>query len=577
MMRKTFALASAAILLMPSVAAVAQPMIASSAAAQDAPVLRVNAAAGRNQHITMGLNKAEVIELDADAKDVDVAGPDIVDAVVKSPRRILLIAGKVGQTNVIFSDANGRRMLSLDVRVEKDTADLASLMKLTMPNADIKVTAIADNIVLAGNVSSSLEASRAVNLATGFTGDPKKVVNMLSVSGGQQVMLKVRVAEMDRNIAKQFGINTSTAMSIAGVPILGGTSNPYGLVGHALSDASGAQIGSVCQQAFTPHTSGTVTTSSTTGNSTVNTLTNGVNNTGTVYNTNIVSSNPNLQQPGTITGSASTDITTAVGSAVQTITSALAPTIASTLTNSIPCVSANNAQGILNGLEQVGLIHMLAEPDLVSVNGETAKFLSGGEFPVPSGRDTSGNTSVVFKQYGVGLSFTPVVLSPDHISIQISTEVSELSSTGAFQLQGSTSSVNGVTTTIPGLTIPALAVRRAETTIEMPSGGTFAIAGLMQHVSKQTIDGFPGLKDLQVLGALFRSRDYQNDETELVVLASVYLVQPNAASAFAAPTDGFVPPSDPETLLLGRLNAVYKDKDKPTEAQASAPVGFIVQ
>ena len=261
MMRKAFALASATILLMPSLAAVAQPVLASSAAAQDAPVLRINTAAGRNQHITLGLNKAEMIELDADAKDVDFGSPDIVDAVIKSPRRILLIAMKVGQTNVIISDANGRRMASLDVRVEKDTADLASLMQLTMPNSAIKVTAIADNIVLAGNVSSSLEASRAVNLATGFTGDPKKVVNMLSVSGGQQVMLKVRVAEMDRNIAKQFGINTSTAMSIAGVPILGGTSNPYGLVGHALSDASGAQIGSVCQQAFTPHTSGTVTTS----------------------------------------------------------------------------------------------------------------------------------------------------------------------------------------------------------------------------------------------------------------------------------------------------------------------------
>ena len=577
MMRKALALASAAVLLLPSVAAVAQPAITASAAAQDAPVLRINTAAGRNQRITLGLNKAEMIELDADAKDVDVAGPDIVDAVVKSPRRILLIAMKVGQTNVIISDANGRRMASLDVRVEKDTADLASLMQLTMPNSAIKVTAIADNVVLSGNVSSALEASRAVNLATGFTGDPKKVVNMLSVSGGQQVMLKVRVAEMDRNIAKQFGINLSGAVNIAGVPILSGTSNPYGLLGHALSDASGTQIGSVCQQAFTPNQSGSVTTSSTTGNSTVNTVTSGINNTGTAYNTNIVSSNPNLQQPGTITGNASTDVATTVGSAVQTIASVLAPTIASTLTSTIPCTSANNAQGILNGLEQVGLVHMLAEQNAVVVSGETTKNKVGGSFPVPTAKDNQGNVTLEFKEYGVGLSFTPVVLSPDHISIQISTEVSELSSTGAFQLQGSTSSVNGVTTTTPGLTIPALTMRRAETTVEMPSGGTFAISGLMQHVSKQTIDGFPGLKDLPVLGALARSRDYQDDETELVVLASVYLVQPNAESAYAAPTDGFVPPSDPETLLLGRLNAVYKDKDKPTQTEASAPVGFIVQ
>ncbi len=577
MMRKALALASAAILLSPSLAAVAQPVVASSAAIQDAPVLRINTAVGRNQRITLGLNKAEMLELDADAKDVDVADPATVDAVVKSQRRILLIAMKVGQTNIIVSDANGRRMVSLDVRVEKDTADLASLMKLTMPNADIKVTAIADNIVLAGNVASSLDASRAVNLATGFTGDPKKVINMMSVAGVQQVVLKVRVAEMSRSIAKQFSVNASSAVNVGGVPILQTTNNPYGLLGHALSDASGGQIGSVCQQAFTPHTSGSVTTSSTTGNTTVNTLTNGTNNTATAYNTNIVSSNPNLQQPGTITGFANTDVTTAVGSAVQTITSALAPTIASTLTNSIPCVSANNAQGVLNGLEQVGLVHILAEPDLVSVNGEAAKFLAGGSFPVPTAKDQQGNVTVEFKDYGVGLSFTPVVLSPDHISIQLSTEVSEPTATGAFQLQGGTVNVNGVTTTSPGLTIPGLLSRRASTTIEMPSGGSFAIAGLMQHVNKQVIDGFPGLKDMPVLGGLFRSRDYQNDETELVILASVYLVQPNAASAYAAPTDGFVPPSDPETLLLGRLNAVYKDKDKPTQAQASAPVGFIVQ
>ena len=517
MMRNVLALASAAILLAPSVAAAAAP-------AADAPGMRVDTAAGRNQRIVLGLNKAEIIELDSDVKDVDVASPDIVDAVVKSPRRILLISNKVGQPNIIFSDAAGRRMLSLDVRVEKDTADLASLMKLTMPTADIKVTSIADNVVLAGNVSSSLEASRAVNLATGFTGDPKKVVNLLSVAGGQQVMLKVRVAEMDRNIAKQFGVNTSAALSAAGVPIIAGATNPYGLLGHALADASGAQIGSVCPQAFIPHQSGTTTSVLTTGNSTVNT-----------------------------------------------------PTVTQSLTTTIPCSSAINAQGILNGLEQVGLIHMLAEPDLVSVNGETAKFLAGGEFPVPTAKDNQGNITLEFKQYGVGLSFTPVVLSPGHISIQISTEVSELSNTGAYVLQGGTSVVNGVTVTSPGLTIPALLVRRAETTVEMPSGGSFAIAGLMQHVNKQVIDGFPGLKDMPVLGALFRSRDYQNDETELVVLASVYLVQPNAESAYAAPTDGFVPPSDPETLLLGRLNAVYKDKAKPAEAQASAPVGFIVQ
>ena len=228
----------------------------------------------------------------------------------------------------------------------------------------------------------------------------------------------------------------------------------------------------------------------------------------------------------------------------------------------------NNVQGQLRALEKVGLVHMLAEPNLTAVSGETAKFLAGGEFPVPAGRDQQGNVSIQFKQFGVGLSFTPVVLGPGRISVQMSSEVSELTNTGSFTLGGA-----GGT----GLTIPALSVRRTETTVELPSGGSFAVAGLMQHNTKQVINGFPGVKDLPVLGALFRSRDFQNDESELVVLISAYLVEPNAVSAFSAPTDGFVAPTDPETLLLGRLNAVYKRKEKPLAAQATAPVGFIVR
>jgi pilus assembly protein CpaC len=222
-------------------------------------------------------------------------------------------------------------------------------------------------------------------------------------------------------------------------------------------------------------------------------------------------------------------------------------------------------------------VHLLAEPNLTAVSGETAKFLAGGEFPVPVAKDNQGNITVDFKTFGVGLSFTPVVLSPNRISLQISTEDSELTTTGAFTLQGGTSQVNGQTVTTAGLTIPALSVRRAETTVELPSGGSFAIAGLMQHETKQVIDGFPGLKDMPVLGALFRSRDFENDETELVVLVSAYLAEPTTESAYAAPTDGFVAPSDPETLLLGRLNSVYKQTDKPLTPEAAAPVGFVVR
>jgi pilus assembly protein CpaC len=454
------------------------------------------------QRIVLSLDKATVIQLDTDARDVLVSNPELVDAVVRTPRRIFLLANKVGQTNAIFMDGAGKQILSLDIRIERDTVDLQGLMQTAMPNSAIGVQPMNDNIVLTGTVASALESTRAADLAAKFTGDPKKVVNMLRVSGSSQVMLKVRIAEMDRNVAKQFGINLQAVKIAGGTPLAFSSSNPYGLMGTALSNLSGGQVGQVCGGGSS-------------GNNPLGVLTNGAGET---------------------------------------------------------CNIKNNAQGILNALEQVGLVHMLAEPNLTAVSGETARFLAGGEFPVPGGRDNQGNVSVEFKQFGVGLSFTPVVLSAGRISLQMSSEVSELTNTGQLALTGTTGT--GSTLVIPGLS-----VRRAQTTVELPSGGSFAVAGLMQHNTKQVIDGFPGAKDLPVLGALFRSRDFADNQTELVVLITAYLVEPNAEGAFNSPTDGFVAPTDPETLLLGRLNAVYRKKpgDKPLTADATEPVGFVVR
>jgi len=538
MIRKSLLLGACLVFALPAAAADRTPPLDEASAR----IIHVSATAGSPAHqsITLGAGKSAVVELDTEAHDVLVSSPDIVDAVVRSPKRIFLLGLKTGQTNAFFFDADGHQILSLDIRVEKDVTDLSTMMKADLPNSAIKVSAMNDTVVLSGSVASAQEATRAQDLAASFTGDPKKVVNMLGIAGGEQVMLKVRIAEMDRNIAKQFGVNLGGAFNAAGVPMALGTSNPYGLLGHALSDASGAQFGSSCAGAFFPTGSTSTSSSLTTGNSTVNTITNGI------------------------------------PSVVQTITSGV-PSVTSAANAATSCVSPNNAEGVLNALEQVGLVHLLAEPNLTAVSGETAKFLAGGEFPIPVAKDNQGNITVDFKTFGVGLSFTPVVLSPNRISLQISTEDSELTNTGAYTLQGGSSVVNGVTTQTAGLTIPALSVRRAETTVELPSGGSFAIAGLMQHETKQVIDGFPGLQDMPVLGALFRSRDFQNDETELVVMVSAYLATPGAEAAYAAPTDGFVAPSDPETLLLGRLNSVYKQTSTPLTPQAAAPVGFVVR
>jgi pilus assembly protein CpaC len=501
---------------------------ASPAFARDSATRVINVAthgAAQSQHITLGLDKAALVQLDADARDVLVSNPSIVDAVVRSPRRIFLLAQKTGQTNAFFFDAAGHQILSIDILVERDVTDLANMIHADLPTSSIHVAALNDNIVLTGTVENAGDSSRAQDLAARFVGDEKKVANLLKISTNEQVMLKVRIAEVQRSIAKQFGINVEGALNAAGVPMAAASVNPYGLVGQALSANTIAQVGSVCPGAFFP--TGT--------SSTTNTITNGV------------------------------------------------PNVVQTITNSVPCKSPNNLMGALNALEQVGLVHTLAEPNLTAVSGETARFLAGGEFPVPAGRDTSGNVSVEFKQFGVGLSFTPVVMSPNRISLQISTEVSELTNTGAFTLaSGSTTNpTTGETTTTSALTIPALNVRRAQTTVEVPSGGSFAIAGLLQHTTKQTLDQFPGLGDMPVLGALFRSRDFQNDQTELVVLATAYLVHPGSEKDYALPTDGFNPAADGETLLLGRLNNTHKPDPKPAPVPVAsantANPGFIVQ
>jgi len=453
---------------------------------------------GETERITLALGKAAVVRLDSDARDVLVSDPSIVDAVVRTPRRIFLLAHKIGQTNAFFFDGGGHQVLSVDIRVERDVSDLVTTIHEYLPNSNVRVSALSDNLVLTGTVASAQDAARAQDLAAQFVRDPgrpvdaSKVVNMLKIGSHEQVLLKVRVAEMERQIAKQFSINLDSMVKVAGVPISATTSNPYGLMGQALSAASGAQIGSI----------------------------------GTALN------------PG-----------------------------------------PNNVQGVLNALEQTGLLHTLAEPNLTAVSGETAKFLAGGEFPVPAGRDQQGNISIQFKDFGVGLAFTPVVLSDKRISLQLSTEVSELTNTGAFTLAGgSFINQSGQTVQVQSQTIPALEVRRAQSTVELPSGGSFAVAGLLQHTTKQVLDAFPGLKDMPVLGALFRSRDFENDETELVIIVSAYLVEPTTAHKLASPTDGFVAPTDAGTIAFGRLNRlISRDDPHGLKSAGDGKVGFIVE
>ena len=247
--------------------------------------------------------------------------------------------------------------------------------------------------------------------------------------------------------------------------------------------------------------------------------------------------------------------------------------------NNAPLVSGNALSGTfgstpsvtatLRAMESAGVIHTLAEPTLTAISGESATFIAGGEFPVPAGstcQPTTGSNlivqcqlSVAFKKFGISLNFTPVVLSEGRISLRVMTEVSELSNENAVNLNG--------------ITIPSIKTRRAETTLEIPSGGSMAMAGLIQDQTKQAVNGMPGVDQLPVLGQLFRSQDYVDNKTELVVLVTPYIVRAVAQKDLARPDDGFAPASDSQSALLARINRIYGVSGR-VEQVAGCPCNF---
>jgi pilus assembly protein CpaC len=474
----------------------AMPVEAQAATAQLVKV-DTGGEGAQTRSIILGLNKAAVVELPVSARDVLVSDPAIVDAVVRTPTRIYLIGLKVGQTNAFFFNKTGKQIVNLEIRVERDLSGLRDSLHQYFPQAHIDAQAMNDHIVLSGSVANAADADKAKDLAARYVGSPDQVLNMLTIEGKEQVMLKVTVAEMQRNVIKQLGVDLSTASDFGNLALRLSTLNPFSIQGAALGGLGSGVAG---------------------GN----------------YSGSL--SNPGWNAPKVPN-----------------------PTGANT-----SYANGNvSVQSAIKALEEDGLVRTLAEPTLTAISGEGAKFLAGGEFPVPTAKDQDGNITVTYKPFGVGLAFTPVVLSEGRISLKISTEVSELTTEGQV--------------TQNGLTIPALKVRRAETTLEMPSGGSLVMAGLLSDSTKQNIDGVPGAKDLPVLGQLFRSRDYQKNETELVIVVTPYVVDPVSRKQIALPTDGYAPASDMDTILMGRLNATYGNKNAaPSDKQLKGPVGFVV-
>jgi pilus assembly protein CpaC len=496
--------------------------LAAHAQESGSSVIKIDLAEGaQSQQLALPVGRSAVVDLPLDARDVLVSNPAVAQAVLRTPRRIFVLGLKSGATDAVFFDAAGRRILALNIRVDQNTSSLAQTIDRVLPGAQVHVDAINNSVILSGVVMNAADADKAMQIAKATVDKPDQVLNMLSIAGADQVMLKVRILEVDRQVVKQLGINWNAVIGQAGSTqfILGSVAT-YGI--------NGALLGGL------------------TGGSQINTT--------TQPETTIVSSNPLLKGLPIV---------------CRTCTNGGQGTI-STIQNTAGSTGLNQGSANLQAYEQVGLVRTLAEPNLTAVSGESAKFLVGGQFPVPVAESTTGSVSVEFKDFGIGLGFTPVVLSGGRISLKLSTEVSELNNQGSFNVS------SGASGTV--LVVPALTVRRAETTVELPSGGAMMIAGLLQDKSAQDLAGIPGAMDVPILGSLFRSRDYQAGQTELVVIVTPYLVKPVSPNDLQTPMDGLQVANDIDTILLGRLNQTYKHDPNATAGRTyQGPYGYVVE
>lgn len=450
-------------------------------------VIKVAAGETTARSIRLGVGKSIAIDLPTDIKDVLVGNPKIANAVVRSARRVYMIATAVGQTNMFFFDAAGKQIAGFDIAVTRDLNGVRAALRQMLPNSDIGIEGVGDAVMLTGTASSPDDAQQAFDVASRLVADPTgaaKVVNNITVRGRDQVTLKVTVAEVKREVVKQLGVDINQARLEFGSSVI-----------------------------------------------------------------NFSEFNPFLS-------------------------SGVSPLAALSGTFGVnPSINAT-----LRAMERAGVMRTLAEPNLTAISGETANFVAGGEIPIPTGLQCQDNATLTlsatcnptieFKKFGVSLSFTPVVLSAGRISLKVMTEVSNISYQNAINLTQSTGF---------SATIPSIETRRADTTVEIPSGGSLAMAGMIQQQTKQAINGFPGLMQVPILGPLFKSRDYLNNQTELMVIVTPYVVQSVAQRKLSRPDDGYSDPSDPASVLLGRLNRIYGAAGKfESPANYHGKYGFIL-
>jgi pilus assembly protein CpaC len=416
--------------------------------------------------VRVPMNKTKPIDLPGSVAEVVIGSPEIADVLVRSPSQVFLMAKSVGDTNLFFLDRNGKLISRMEVHVHADIEGVKAALQQYLPEEAIEVGAVGNAVTLSGTVRSDAAAATAVQLTRRLVPADENIVNLMKVAGEQQVMLRVKVVEMNRQVMK--GLNTDWTI---------GSNNATG-------DA---------------------------------------------------------------------DVTAAVGQVIGNLSTS---SFTSLSTAFLPYAATLEIQAA----ETDKLVQTLAEPVLVSMSGEEARVMAGTEYPVAVTNITNGvaYTTVDYRDIGVSLIFTPVIVGPGRINLKIGTAVTTIESTSSSGY-------------------PVLSSRRASAAVEVPSGGTMMIAGVLRNDLATTMEGVPGIMDVPILGALFRSNSFARQESEMVVLVQPYIVQPTQGQKLALPSDGFQPASDLDRDLLGRLNRVYNKSDVAPKEAPSGPIGYIVQ
>lgn len=413
-----------------------------------------------SKRINLDVGKSIIIRSTGPITRVSSANEQVATVMGLSPTQVYVTGKSPGETNVTLWQGDDRISAVYDIEVSRDTSRLKQQLHELFPNEqDIRVLASHDSLTLWGSVSSAANLSKVLAITQAYAGE-KKLINLLQVSGVNQVMLEIRVAEMSRTLTKRLAIDfvASNEGSI-GTSLLGKQATINKFIGGREGGSLDLKFAQSVNALF-----------------------------------HIVGGGPTWT-------------------------------------------------AFLDALKEDGLIKVLAEPTLITLSGQTATFLAGGEFPVPIPQGL-GTVAIEYKPFGVSLSFTPTVLSEDKISMKVAPEVSELDFTTAIVLEG--------------FTIPGLTTRRVSTVIELGDGESFAIAGLLRENIRESIAKFPLLGDVPILGTLFRSSSFQKNETELIIIATPHLVRPINASKQALPTDGYTEPSDTELFLKGLLQGQAK-------------------